>query len=671
MAGTAGTARIAGLALAVGFSLVRPLPPAAHAATATEGASAAVADRRDAEPVTVDTVRVAADRFFPEDRISGHARSAQAIPIEPSVSAASDLADLLTRGAGLQIRRTGGLGSPAMVSLRGFQGAMLRLSLDGTPIAASVDGRMRLDAIPLTQLDRIEVARDDLSLRLVSSEDVAIPLRLRIAGGSFGTFGVTASGVEALGPMRIAVGGGRLQTDGDYAYLDRRGTPFNGDDDRLVRRSNNAFRQDDGTLRATYDAGGGTRWSAWTQVLSRRGGVPGTESVQTKLVSDTFRRWLAAGSFETGLGRGARGRLSARNQDETDRYRNPAGEAGLGASDYESRFVSRGVLAALDLAPTSRITLRSEAERTWDDWDGRDHLRGSGRSGAGRVTDGVGGAADLRAANDRIALEVAHRQDWARASDGRGVGLGTTRVRARFDASPRVSLAAGAARHGRMPSFVELYGRGGVQVGNDALVPETGESVDAGVTWRALDPGDNGVRVRGEVSVYLARVRDAIHWLQNSQRTSRPENLERTRTAGAEVLLRVEPPRYVTLCLTGTFTDARDAGPSASYHGKRLPHVPVARVDSELALSIGGGARIAHRATYESPVYRDRYNSASALRGRRLLHDLELSAPIGGDAVEAGVTVRNLTDVRSQDFLGFPLPGRSVLVHGSLALRRR
>jgi iron complex outermembrane receptor protein len=215
-----------------------------------------------------------------------------------------------------------------------------------------------------------------------------------------------------------------------------------------------------------------------------------------------------------------------------------------------------------------------------------------------------------------------------------------------------------------------MYGQGGVQEGNADLVPELGTTWDAGGTFSRA--GDRG-RLYAELVRFESRTRDAIVWVQNSQRTARPENLERTRVRGFESVLRaaIHPGGRLPAMewtATATFEDARDVGPSAPYQGKRLPYLPARQGSIETRID-GGRILIAHSIDLESSLYRDRYNTAEKRRDARALHDLEATWRALPGRLDATLAVRNLTDRQAQDVDGFPLPGRSIFAQLTWTVR--
>lgn len=67
-----------------------------------------------------------------------------------------NLNEILARQAGVQIRRTGGLGSDARISIRGLEGKRVQVFIDGNPLNTP-DGSLGINDLPLQIIERIEI----------------------------------------------------------------------------------------------------------------------------------------------------------------------------------------------------------------------------------------------------------------------------------------------------------------------------------------------------------------------------------------------------------------------------------------------------------------------------------------------------------------------------------
>lgn len=636
-------------------------------------------------PTACDTIEIVASRPWTAEQIAPARGFVQVIPLGARAPASADLGDLLDRAAGVSVRRYGGLGSMSLASIRGSAPAQVQIYIDDVPLSTASDAVANLALLPVHLFESMEVASGPLaggsqdaaagSIRLNSPDDLDAPLRCRIGAGSFGTRSFSGAGGGSRGPLSALVAGGRLSSRGDYRYLDRGGTQWESSDDRMVRRANNSFRQDDLLLRVRVAAAKNVQVETIGHGLWKDAGIPGTENLQTTDVHDHFRRWLQSLSVGTQRGEGAGWRLMAHRQDDVDRYRNLKAEVGLGRADTRSHLVAEGLTGSF--ARESREPARAHDETPGLVWNGRldasillerwtlvDMLRRVTSPTRDRASRSVGADGGLHVG--RLGLTAAERWLFVAESfaDGgaRQRSLPHGRAGASIDLGRGIVVRGSWGRTMRLPSFTELFGVGGVQVGNPDLVPERGTAWDVGVvTSGALAAG---LRTSLEAAAFETRTSETIVWIQNSQRTARPQNLERTRIRGAQLLVRgswtMRARSLIGLTLSGTLQDARDEGPSRVYHGKRLPYQPARQMSVETRYETPT-LRVSYSIDSESSIERDRYNTADHRRGARTIQDAGVEWSVPGHPLQLGATVRNFTNRRAQDVDGFPLPGRSVL----------
>jgi iron complex outermembrane recepter protein len=644
-------------------------------------------------PTPCDTVDIVARRPWAAERIAPARGFVQIIPLGARTPASADLGDLLDRAAGVSVRRYGGLGSMSLASIRGSSPSQVQIYIDDVPLSTASDAVANLALLPVHLFESMEVASGPLtggsqdaaagSIRLNSPADLDAPLRFRVGAGSFGTMSFSGAGGGTRGPLSVLLAGGRLSSHGDYRYLDRGGTRWESSDDRVVRRANNAFRQDDLLLRARVLAHRNVQVETIGHGLWKDAGVPGTENLQTRDVHDRFRRWLQSLAVGTQQGDAPGWKLRVHRQDDVDRYRNLKAEVGLGRADTRSHLVADGLAGAI--ARESRTTARTQAGNPLVAWKGRldaailrerwtlvDVLRQTTSPTRERSSRSAGIEGGVRVG--RLGLTAAER--WL--SVGESLGDGVSRDRslphgragASLDVGHGVVLRGSWGRTLRLPSFTELFGVGGIQVGNPDLVPERGTAWDAGVNFDGTPAA--GVRTSIEATAFGTRSSEAIVWIQNSQRTARPQNLERTYVRGTQLLVRsswaLRPRSMIGLTFSGTLQDARDDGPSTAYHGKRLPYQPARQASIETRYDTST-LRLTFAVDSESSIERDRYNTIEHRRSARTMQDAGVEWKLPGRSLRLGATVKNLTNRRAQDVDGFPLPGRSVLLELTWAVR--
>ena len=78
-------------------------------------------------------------------------------------SGARDIATLLRQEAGLEMTQDGGIGQRSSLFIRGTNSSHALVLIDGVPINSATAGGAALDQIMLDQVDRVEIARGNLS----------------------------------------------------------------------------------------------------------------------------------------------------------------------------------------------------------------------------------------------------------------------------------------------------------------------------------------------------------------------------------------------------------------------------------------------------------------------------------------------------------------------------
>ena len=479
-------------------------------------------------PPPYDTVDVVAPRPYGTERVAPARGFVQVVPLGADAPANADLGDLLDRAAGVSVRRYGGLGSMSLASVRGGSPAQVQVYIDDVPLSTASDAAANLALLPVRLFDHVEVASGPLaggsddaavgSIRLVSPARFDAPLRFRASAGSFGTTSFSGAGGLGRGALSILAAGGRLASRGDYPYLDRGGTRLESSDDRVVRRTNNAFHQEDLLLRARAVTGN-VQVETTGHGLWKDAGVPGTENLQTRHVRDRFRRWMQSLSI------GSRGadpsqaeggatpagespsanptdwRLTLHRQDDLDHYRNPDGEVGLGRADTRSRLIADGIRGTLGGgARAATLHGRIDASLLRERWTPEDLFTETVGPTRSRLKRGAGAEAGFRigrttlSASERVIFVEERLGGDAADQPGTPGGhlpenprdrtLPYGRVGASYDLGGGIALRSSWGQTLRLPTFTELFGQAGIQIGNPALVPERGTAWDVGVTSR-------------------------------------------------------------------------------------------------------------------------------------------------------------------------------------------
>jgi outer membrane cobalamin receptor len=152
------------LSLAIaGIVLMLPAPACAR------DRSPAAGKRADSSPATregfLDTlfwtpeILVEANRIGPEENIMSRSGFVAVVNLSSRRHRVEDAASILSRSVGVRVRRYGGLGSFATMSIRGSSSSQVQFYLDGVPLNDPYSGVTDLNDISTGDLDRIEIYR--------------------------------------------------------------------------------------------------------------------------------------------------------------------------------------------------------------------------------------------------------------------------------------------------------------------------------------------------------------------------------------------------------------------------------------------------------------------------------------------------------------------------------
>jgi len=625
--------------------------------------------------------------------VHGQSLADRVFPAAPSVvtvvdleeeRGGADLAELLARVAGLQIRRYGGIGAQAVPSIRGSSGAQVQVMVDGLPLTDAQNGAVDISLLPLERYASAEVHRGLVPAGFggigaagavnLKTRDHGAGAGVRLFAGSYGDLGGRLS--LGLGQGRdawrglVLVHGRRI--DNDFEYLNDNNTPHNPDDDEKEIRENADF-EEWGFFGQVEGEGKAGLVRATLGTFRRDGGRAGPLSYPSPDARVRHQRQDGRLGWTT-PGRTFTADLTLAQSE--DHLFDPEGQVQR-AVKGTTRTENQDILGRLIWTPSWEWTNTGLDLTAGADWRGQQHqedLPNRSQPQRSRQTATVFAGAALNLYGPRVVLHPAGRWQWFRDDFPPVPALPHLPeeedvVHEQESFSPSVSLAWEAvARYltveahwhetVRQPTWVELFGQPGGLVGNRELIPEELRGKDLGM--RLTHPGWNAAL---RLTAFEQRTDKTIIWTEHSMQTSRPANIGSTRTRGLEIEA-VGQTGPMELVLNVTRQEALDQGDDPIYYGKKLPYLSDWEVYADLRAQLGAW-RPGLAVIYESESYRDRYNQDDKLAPDRTLLNLALAHTwqdgIWGKNHEATVTIEvlNATDNVVYDVERYPLPGRS------------
>jgi len=619
------------------------------------------------------------------------------------------LTEILARTPGAHVRSVGGLGQFSAISLRGSAAQQVGVFADGVPLGDAFGGLFDLSELPLRSMAAVDIYRGFVPVRYGGATlggvlDVRGRPRtdtprytLSTGLGSFGGRQLAFDGVHPLSSrLTLTTHASYAGARGDFLYYDDASTPTTTSDDRTLRRTNNDY--DRGLLRVRIDGQRGDLHAHMQQwFVGRSTGIAGPVGAPADAARlSTLGLQTIAGIEHTAFGRpggrlGAHFGLGLRQQ----RFRDPDAELGPGINDQRLR--------SLDLYASPRwrtplwrlafAELTADVRPQWVRIDEAAALGAvSGDATRSRVGVGAGVQLEQFLADRRVRLVPAVRVDaysnHFSVPAGQGEVADQGRDVAQFGTSPRfgarirlwgpLELRGSVGRYFRVPTLLELFGDRGYAVGNEGLEPERGTALDGGLV---LDHDGQGLQLHAQAAGFATWSEDLITWV-SAGRVSRAVNLDAARIRGAEAFGRMRAlGERIEVDASYTFTDAIDRGPDPTTRNQPLPGRP--RHDASTHVSLGRAVSV--RGVPLVPRVRGGFEVLAGTRldtaGRyrvptRVLQSLGVELHAAG-RVHWALQVRNLLDQRTgpvvlpvgdrrpspapiADYLGYPLPGRSV-----------
>ncbi len=597
----------------------------------------------------------------------------------------AELAEALAQLPGAQVLRTGGVGSPALLSLRGSTVEQVAILLGDAVLDLADGAPLDLSDVPLLGVDRVEIYRGLAPLQ-VGSQPLGGTLRLTLRRGAGSSAQATAA-MGSYGTHQGEVGasvGGEwgdgyaglrwLESTGNFPYLARGGTAYVRSDDHMRTRANNDLHRLGGVLSLQG------RWSpdsAWTVHWLGSGleqGAPGAAvfpALHARYSQN--RQILVATASRDHLGRlDARAELAIHAVGRWSEVEDTLGEMGFpwratqrmlggGAAgllrvplvDRDDRQLTLHGRVGAQATQIQGAELLSHTDRPASlRQSGQASLGALGRLGAWQATWSGGGELAHQQVTDLRQYASSYsqpRQDTLPAWH--------TALALRWQPQDHWLVDAALRRALRLPNLQEMFGDSATVIGNPQLLSETASSAELGALGKTrMGP----IAVTGELRGHATWAENLIQLVGLGPHQAMYQNVGQARLLGAEATLAADwnglrgELRHTTLV-------TRDQSGRVGYDGKVLPMRPrtrwggLARWQTDLgswrsslwaSLDWQAGAFVDAANLVVTPA---RTLAAAGIR-------LSTSQP----SIFVDLRVDNVTNAAVYDLIGYPLAGRTL-----------
>ncbi|MEM7180624.1 MAG: TonB-dependent receptor plug domain-containing protein [Spirochaetota bacterium] len=622
--------------------------------------------------------------------------------------------EVLERESGVRVRRYGGLGSYATLSIRGSNANQVSFYIDGIPVQNNQGGEVNLADLPFDNLERIEIYKSGTALGFSASAIGGTvnlvtkkgkkkkKTRVSIAGGSFRTYKLKAFHANYYQDLDYSLFVQKEKSDGNFRFRNDNGTPvLNTFDDFDERRKNAWFDRYNFTTNLAYRREK-TTYTLLNDFNYRFQGIPGQGNNQFEKVKRKYLRNTTAlgtqskGIFWDFLNLKTRAFYTGSRDDLYD----PRTELGSGQEDARTDMQQYGVqllpeIYLLQYYQILKFLVASERETFRREDKDNLHNTVDRNPRKFRTHNAVQIQDEFRFFRKRLRIvpsvlweEYVGRfnEDWQEQSfvellQRNRVTNRFTNSKLGFLAIPwqsntyRLSWKANISRESRIPTFIELFGERGTIIGNTDLRPEQSVAWDAGpVLWLDFQ----WIQSKTSIAYFHKSILDMILFIPNSQFTFRAENVDSASIRGMELDQKFSLYKSWQWKTTYTYQRAINTSNAPSLRGKYLTLRPLHELHSGIhyrSKKFKTGAE----ATFIGAVYKDRSNEYLNYEPGRWLFNFYctyyfITKPVPSpesppteekkwlQELYLSFDVKNILDKRAFDVVGYPLPGRMYYV---------
>lgn len=638
------------------------------------------------DPATLDTVVVTAeqegDSFETGDvALEESTGFVSVIKRESFEGKMEDLADVLQNEAAIEVRRSGGLGSFATVSIRGSSSDQVMIFMDGVLLNDASGGGVDLSSIALSDVEAIEIFRGVTPINFGKASIGGVinikTLRAKeelhasaTAGyGSFNTRRLSGFVNHKLGKWDYLISAGYLGSDNEFKFLNDNGTEWNPADDRWEKRHNAQFDQGNILGKFGYDFTDTLRVAVVNQFFSKEQGLPSwNNSPQTDASFRTTRNITTLSLYANDMGSlGLNTRTSIDFSHKDELYDDSHGQIGLGRQ--RSKYLTDrygGEFFVEWLADWNIMSFMADFHH--ETYDPLNLLTNKNPNESSRDILSLGLQDSLLLWQERVTITPALRytsvhDDLQSATSMWGTPLeGRTRdedywspqIGIKYRPLTWLCLKGNLAKYVREPSFLELFGDRGFISGNPDLVAEKGVNADAGLEMNWLFKNDwlNCISVSG--AFFESDVDDLITFVYDSRGIGRAENISKARIHGVESQIAIDFLKYFRFTGNATWQSPTNESQVKAFSGKKLPGrwqtSYLGRMEGRYA-----GVKAYVECIRETGMY---YDSANLLPAKdKTLFNAGISYLF--HSFLFNLEGSNLGNDQYEDFNGYPMPGKA------------
>lgn len=573
------------------------------------------------------------------------------------------------------------------ISIRGSDPNQVSVQIDGIPVNAVIFGNSYLNDFSPTFFNDMEIFRsstsfsNDLgaiggSINLNTKNNIPL-LGLTTGYGSQNTFNAAVGHGQKFKKLSYLQSLSFSKSTGQFEYTSDNGTPLTSTDDKDLTRGNNQLLKCSSQSALEYQTEKYGIFSANNIFSYRKGGLAGSMGYPLEDTSLDRMQNLAYLRHRISLP-STTIRTTAYYHAIAEKLRDPDNELSFSRNNLDSNTHNLGTINITE-SPLGKNNLLST--KIFLSYNGifRTETK-SGKSGEipsdHRLTGQLSLADKIFLFKEKLIIEPSVTGYSWQNNFQLPESLNSYQSREKkygYDYSFRLGtlyqiiekklvFRTNVGRGIRIPSFTELFGEQGTISGNTELKNEKSYNADMGFLgiWKH-ESKSRKIKsdIRAEGNIFTSHQYNLIMFINNSQQSMRAVNISEALIYGCELILTCNINDFI---MKGNYTYqvARDKSDISYYKNKILPHRPLYQANLELGYNtkyITPSIILAYRGS----IFRDRANSAFYFQKQRFILDSSINIkPYTG--LQIITEIKNITNDRSVDFIGYPLPGREYYV---------
>ncbi len=592
-----------------------------------------------------------------------------------------NVADVIEKEAGVQVRQQGGLGGFSTVSLRGSSSDQVMIYLDGILLNDGSGGGVNLGNISLSDVESLEIYRGTTPANfskasiggVVNIKTLKVQEGLNASAsaayGSFNTRQASAYLNHNLGRFDYLISADYSASDNDFEIFNDNGTQFNKDDDRYEDRNNAQYDKANVLVKAGYDLGGGFRLDGMNQFFYKDQGLSSWNNSTKTDASLTTKRNISTLRLSkdnlTSLHLNAALRLDYLWQEEEYDDRHDGIGLGRQLNIYNTDRYGANLFVEW---PTRYHTAAVSADIRYEDYLPVDKLGVDTPPSSDRTSISAALQDSLVLLDERLTITPALRytrlkdhlksavSSWGSVLEGRKrqEQYVNPQIGLKFQALDWLALKSNFSQYVREPNFYELFGDRGFLAANKDLEAESGINFDVGLEVSLTPKVFCLDRLFARAAYFRSDVDDIIIRVYDSYGVGTSKNIAHADIQGVELQLNVDFLEYFRFSGNATFQEAINHGDVKAFEGKELPGRFNQSYFCRLEF-LWEGLKVYGEYQAQKGMY---YDTANLLPAEdKNVFNVGLSYKLWGATVD--FEVRNVGDDQYEDFNGYPSAGRS------------